>query len=271
MLYIITGRAGSGKTTYVNGILGELAQGGNDKLLLIVPEQFSFASERAILTSFGTRDAQRIEVLSFTRLADYVGRSLGGLAHEYADEGTKIIIMLRALEGIRDELQFYASHVESVALARELISLVSEFKKERVTPQMLREASDKTEIQTLSLKLRELALIYAAYTSLFENKYDDTDTIPDKLCDTLSANNFFAGYTIVIDAFKGFTAQEFEIIQYLCRQAEDVYITLCTDDIYGKDPSMIWDAVNETGIKAELHIYSNSKLTEKQKRLLNRE
>ncbi|MBR3962565.1 MAG: hypothetical protein IKK14_03465 [Oscillospiraceae bacterium] len=29
------------------------------------------------------------------------------------------------------------------------------------------------------------------------------------------------------------------------------------------------DAVNETGIKAELHIYSNSKLTEKQKRLLN--
>ncbi len=247
MLHIITGRAGSGKTTYVNGILGELAQGGNDKLLLIVPEQFSFASERAILTSFGTRDAQRIEVLSFTRLADYVGRSLGGLAHEYADEGTKIIIMLRALGGIRDELQFYASHVESVALARELISLVSEFKKERVTPQMLREASDKTEIQTLSVKLRELALIYAAYTSLFENKYDDTDTIPDKLCDTLSANNFFAGYTIAIDAFKGFTAQEFEIIQHLCRQAEDVYITLCTDDIYGKDPSMIWDAVNETG------------------------
>ena len=247
MLHIITGRSGSGKTTYVNGILGELAQGGNDKLLLIVPEQFSFASERAILTSFGTRDAQKIEVLSFTRLADYVGRSLGGLAHEYADEGTKIIIMLRALEGIRDELQFYASHVESVALARELISLVSEFKKERITPQMLREASDKTDIQTLSVKLRELALIYTAYTSLFGNRYDDTDSIPDKLCDTLSANDFFAGYTIVIDAFKGFTAQEFEIIKHLTRQTENLYITLCTDDIYGKDPSMIWDAVNETG------------------------
>ncbi len=247
MLHIITGRSGSGKTTYVNRILGESAQGGNDKLLLIVPEQFSFASERAILTSFGTRDAQKIEVLSFTRLADYVGRSLGGLAHDFADNGTKIIIMLRALEGIRDELQFYASHAESVALARELINLVSEFKKECITPLMLREASEKTDIRTLSLKLRELALIYTAYTSLFENKYDDSDTIPDRLCDTLSANNFFAGYTIVVDAFKGFTAQEFEIMKHLTRQAENVYVTLCTDDIYGKDPSMIWDAVNETG------------------------
>ncbi len=247
MLHIITGRSASGKTTYVNGILGELAQDGNSKLLLIVPEQFSFASERAILTSLGTRDAQRIEVLSFTRLADYVGRSLGGLAHDFADDGTKIIIMLRALEGIRDELQFYASHVESVALARELISLVSEFKKECITPQMLREAAEKTDIKTLRSKLRELALIYTAYTSLFENKYDDTDSIPDKLCDTLSANNFFSGHTIVIDAFKGFTAQEFEIIKHLTRQAENVYITLCTEDIYGKDPSMIWDAVNETG------------------------
>ncbi len=247
MLHIITGRSGHGKTTYVNGILRELAQGGNEKLLLIVPEQFSFASEREMLTLLGTRDAQHIEVLSFTRLYDYVGRSLGGLAHDFADDGTKIIIMLRALEGLRDELSFYASHAESVALARELISLISEFKKECVTPQMLRDAAEKTESKTLALKLRELALIYTAFTSLFENRYDDSDTLPDKLCETLSRNNFFDGYTIVIDEFKGFTAQEFEIISHLLRQADNVYITLCTDDIYGKCPSMIWDSVNETG------------------------
>lgn len=247
MLHIIIGRSGSGKTTYTNKILGELAQDGNDKLLLIVPEQFSFATERSILTSFGTRNAQKIEVLSFTRLADYVGRSLGGIAYDCADEGTKIIIMLRALEGIKDELTLYAAHFDSVALARDLIHLISEFKKERITPQILRDAADKTGIQTLSVKLRELSLIYNAYTSLFDNRYEDSDTVLDKLCSTLKENDFFAGYTIAIDAFKGFTAQEFEIIHQFIHQAENVYVTLCTDDIYCKDPSMIWDSVNETG------------------------
>lgn len=247
MLHIITGRSGTGKTTYVNKILGELAQDGNDRLLLIVPEQFSFASERSILTELGTRNAQNTEVLSFTRLADYVGRSIGGIAHDVADEGTKVIVMIRALEGIKDKLSIYASHTESIALAHKLTDLVSEFKRERITPQMLNEASNKTEIQTLSVKLRELALIYATYSSMFENRYDDVSTVTDKLCSTLSSTDFFSGYTIVIDSFKGFTAQEYEIIKHLIKQSENTYITLCTDDIYGNDPSMIWSAVNETG------------------------
>ena len=247
MLNLILGRSGSLKTTYVHSILGELAQTSNDKLLIIVPEQFSFATERKMLARFGTLNAQNIEVLSFSRLADYVNRITGGLNGDFADEGAKIILMLRALESVKLNLNFYSKHTDSISLAKQLIALFSEFHKERVSYEMLENASKEISTNILSMKVSELALIFEAYTSLLENSYSDTDTLPDRLVDILKHNNIFKGFTIAIDAFKGFTSQEFEIIRLLTKQSDNVYITLCTPDIYARDASLIWDAVNETG------------------------
>ncbi len=217
---------------------------GENKLLLIVPEQFSFASERRILQDLPAKEAQNIEVLSFTRLSDYVGRSLGGLSGVFAEDDTKIIIMLRALEGLKDNLELYSKHSKSVSLAKQLIVLISEFKRECVTPELLEEASKLTTIDTLSKKLHELSLIYKAYDALFTISYIDDDTILDKLSEKLENNNMFDGYTICIDAFKGFTKQEYRIIKHLLKQAENVYISPCTNDIYLKDPAMITKSVN---------------------------
>ena len=106
MLNLVLGRSGCGKTEYLRSVLRSRAVSGDSKLLLIVPEQFSFESERSFLLSMRTEDAQKIEVLSFTRLYNYVGRTLGGLSGVTANNGTKIIVMLRALEGLSDSLEW---------------------------------------------------------------------------------------------------------------------------------------------------------------------
>ncbi|MEG1614983.1 MAG: PD-(D/E)XK nuclease family protein, partial [Oscillospiraceae bacterium] len=55
---------------------------------------------------------------------------------------------------------------------------------------------------------------------------------------------------VVIDAFKGFTAQEFEIINQIMCQADDVYITLTTDNIFGSDDGTdLFSCVNQTAKK----------------------
>ena len=46
MLRLILGRAGSGKTEYVRQMLCDKLLAGERDLLLIVPEQFSFETER---------------------------------------------------------------------------------------------------------------------------------------------------------------------------------------------------------------------------------
>ncbi|MEG1244130.1 MAG: hypothetical protein RSD17_04785, partial [Oscillospiraceae bacterium] len=65
MLYFVTGRAGSGKTSFVRNKLAQLAKSGKDGMILIVPEQFSFESERSMLSMLGAKDALNIEILSF--------------------------------------------------------------------------------------------------------------------------------------------------------------------------------------------------------------
>lgn len=251
MLNLVLGRSGCGKTEYLRSILRSYAGSGDSKLLLIVPEQFSFESERSFLIDMETVDAQRIEVLSFTRLCNYVGRTLGGLSGVTADNGTKIIVMLRALEGLSDTLTWYASHVHSVSLAKELVSLVSEFKKERITPDMLRKAAAATALNTLKMKLSEIALIYETYNTLFEQSYIDEDTEHERLIRSLESNDFFRGYTICVDAFKGFTGQEYEILKHLISQAENVYLSLTLDDIHHSDCEMIFGSVRDTAKRLE--------------------
>ncbi len=246
MLNLILGRSGSGKTEFSRHILKSRAQLGDKRLLLIVPEQFSFASERALLSDLPADLAQNIEVLSFTRLCDFVGRELGGLAVNTIDDSVKIIVMMRTLEGLKDSLKLYAAHTDSTSLAKEFLSLIDELKKERITPDMLDAVSEKTASAALSLKLKECALIFRTYDAVLSQSYTDESTLSDMLCQKLECNDFFSGYTICIDAFKGFTGQEFEIIKHLLIQAAEVYITLPTDDIYANDPSMIFVSVNET-------------------------
>ncbi|NLL63956.1 MAG: hypothetical protein GX241_07010 [Ruminococcaceae bacterium] len=252
MLNLVLGRSGSGKTEYIRNILKERAKASDNKLLLIVPEQFSFASERSFLLDISAKDAQNIEVLSFSRLCDYVGRSLGGFAGTHTGDDTKIIIMLRALNSIQDSLTLYKKHVKSIPLAKELIVLVSELKKECISPEMLKTASKNVRQATLKNKLSDLSIIYDAYETLFSSKYVDYidgDSLLERLAKTLENNLFFNGYTICIDAFKGFTGQEFEIIKHLISQADEVYVSLCTPNIYDDDPAMIFASVNETAKK----------------------
>ena len=80
MLELILGRVGTGKSEYLYERLGECARGDAEKIILIVPEQYSFESERNILTRLGNRLAQRVEVLSFTRLCDRFFREYRGHA-----------------------------------------------------------------------------------------------------------------------------------------------------------------------------------------------
>ena len=66
MLELILGRAGTGKTTLLRK---RLAESTAPKTILIVPEQYTFESEHALLMEYGAETANRVQVYSFTRLA----------------------------------------------------------------------------------------------------------------------------------------------------------------------------------------------------------
>lgn len=231
MLQIIFGAAGCGKTCYARELAGRLAKEGK-RTALIVPEQHSFETERAMLKLLGAQLAHSVEIFSFTRLAERVARDLGECAGKRLDNAGRAVVMSIALSELRGETEYYRGKRQSSDFISHLTDAVKEFKICSVTPEMLESACVKTD-GTLSRKLHELSLIYRAYDAVAaQTALDPLDDL-DRLRRHLNEHSFFSGCTVIIDSFRGFTGQELAIISQIMRQCEDCVITLCAEEPSG--------------------------------------
>ena len=230
MLQFILGKPSSGKTFTVIKKIKDLTKIGKESIL-IVPEQFTFESERLILKELGDKASLNVSVLSFTRLYDEVGRNVGGIAGTVLEDADKVIFMSRALNILKDELKLWRRYVSSVSFAKTMLDTVGEFKINAFGCDDLLEAAEEIKNPPLAAKLQEIALIYRQYDMFVGEKFIDTADCLTKLYNTLGNYNFFEGKTVFLDSFKGFTGQQFKIIERIISQAENVYISL-TDDVY---------------------------------------
>lgn len=229
MLRLILGRSGSGKTQTVRSLLKELAQEPQKKLMLLVPEQSSFENERAMLRLLGAKNAQRVEVTSFSRLADAVFRRFGGAAGRRLDDGGRSIFMSLALEQVKDQLVFYRKNAESTELISLMLSACAELKMCEVGPKDLEQAAQSMRTGTLRQKSTELALIFSAYEALVAQSYVDPLDDLTRLKSALQEHDYFRGYTVAVDGFQSFTVQEYGILDLILHQADELYTALCAD------------------------------------------
>ena len=128
-------------------------------------------------------------------------------------------------------MDIYFRHRESPALAAKLLDLVAECRQCAVTPTELQAAADKLPDSVLRRKSRELALILDLYDTLVARSFIDDQDDLTRLNDTLLDHSFFHGRIVAIDAFKSFTVQEQRILSRILAQAQEVYLTLCTDTL----------------------------------------
>lgn len=228
MLQFIVGRAASGKSYTVTEKIAEcLDRGGNPYLL--VPEQFSFESERAILARFGERKADGVRVISFTRLCDEVERIYGGSSGRELCDADKIILMGRALRASKEELRLWKSYSASAGFTENMLNAVSEFKIHAISPDDLLAAADKISDASLVAKLKDTAVIYRNFNLLLSEKFIDPNDRLTKLYHTLENHKFFEGKDVFIDSFKGFTGQQFKIINKIIAQASSTTVSLALD------------------------------------------
>lgn len=243
MLYLVQGRSGTGKTSYVFNVLSELAKSGNNRLLYLIPEQSSFESETAFLKMLGPNLCRNINVMSFTRLYDMVMRQTGGFVGTPIDDGVRKILMSLALEDCVDRLEIYKQQALKPQLTDLMLSAVKEFKMCGISSDDLREKARKTAGTDLSQKLKEVSLVNDVYNAYISKSYIDPLDNNARLEKRLGEVKFFEGYTVVVDGFSGFTAQEQKILDLIMEQSRDFYITLCMD---GKKEGELFFTVNRT-------------------------
>lgn len=234
MLRLITGRISGGKTLHIHNLIKEkVEQGGS--VMLIVPEQYSFRTEKTMLNLLGAKGADSVKVVSFSFLAENVLKKYGLNSNPRLDDSTRALMMSLALEAVSGSLEVYGRHRYSSLVITQMLKTIKEFRQCAVTSEMLRDTSAKLGDSLLKSKLNELSLITEAYSAIVENSYFDDECALDVLCDVIDEQKIFEGTTVFFDGFRGYTSQELRVMERIFRQADDVYVTVCVDKSYAID------------------------------------
>jgi ATP-dependent helicase/nuclease subunit B len=173
-LRIVFGRAGSGKTSWCFDSLKQ----SKGSLILLVPESMSHETEIRAGYEFGYISSIGTDVITFERLAYRVFNELGGAKGRYITAATKNIILSQILKNRRQELSFFSGIVGKPGFIKVVADLISEMKKNLVTPEMLNDYIDETIATELKKKLNDISIIYSDYNNYLENTYlDSSDNI----------------------------------------------------------------------------------------------
>ena len=229
MLNYITGRSGTGKSTAVVERIKRTAAETERDIVLIVPEQQTVVWETRIAEALPESAYLRLEITNFTRLANSVFREFGGLADTVVDEGSRMLIVWRAMLSVWGGMTVY----NKTAGGREdrnishLLRALDELKGSGISPSDAEAALEKLETTDASLtaRLRDAVLVYAAYNTLLHEEYIDRGDLLDNLAVTLRDHPYFRGKSVFIDSFFSLTRAEERILEQIIRQTDDVTVT----------------------------------------------
>lgn len=230
MLNFILGRKGSGKTAMGHKILKTAIENGSEAML-IVPKQFTFESDKGILSVMSAEKACRVEVLSFLRLCHMALQTYGGIKKPIAREGVRSILMSVAINSVSDSLIAFSKHKNEISLTQKMLSQLDEMKNNGITPEKLEKCAETVGDSVLSAKMRETALVCRAYDAVVTQSYFDDGDLLGEVADILAGTDFFKNKTIVIDGFSAFSFGEYRLICEMLKKADNVYVTLCAESL----------------------------------------
>ncbi len=244
MVHFILGSAGTGKSTQV---LKQITQAAEQQknIYLFVPEQFTFETERKYYTTLGAKRFQYIKVLSFTRLAHQLFKQFGGIAGDYADNSTKLVLMNLALDEVKTGLQVYRQAMQNIYFSKNILELIREFKNANLSNLDFDEKIRHLKHGITRQKSQDISLIYSTYEAFLSAGYKDSLDDLAKACEIIEQEQYFQDAMVFIDEFAGFTANEFDMIRHMIRQAKQITFTLCTDRQQIGQTSL-FSSVNET-------------------------
>ena len=228
MLKLILGRAGSGKTTTV---LNRLCRAGQERpQVLLVPEQMSHESERALCRAGGPQACLFAEILSFSRLANRVFQTAGGLGEEELDNGGRLLLMYRAVQESAPELKVYARPSRRPAFLQSLLATVDELKSSCAPPEVLVRAGRETGGPE-GEKLQDLGLICGQYQALAAQVALDPRDRLTRAAEKLTLCPWAKGKDLWLDGFTDFTPQQRMVLERLMIQANSVTVALTCDHL----------------------------------------
>jgi len=223
----LLGRSGSGKSRRVGRIIEEKLKEGA-RVALIVPDQFTFETERLLSEKFG--GLMDVSVYSFTTLAQ---RVLKGGVHGFLSRQGRRMAVRKVITEQGKNLSVFSRVQDSPGFAASCDELFTMCKRFEVAPEQLTDAARQLkEGLPLKGKLSELALLYDETEKYLRGRYMDTEDIYAALKAALP-DSFIKDSYVIIDGFLLLTAQLYGIMETMMDIAPGMTISCMVDD--GRD------------------------------------
>lgn len=231
-LKIIYGRAGTGKSTFcINQIKKKINNSPTNKLILLVPEQFTFQTENKVLSAIGERYVLNAEVLSFKRLAHNVFNECGGATRTIMGDAGKSMLIFKVLEDLGDNMTVFKNASRQKGFIDIASKTITEFKKYNVNNEVLDLTINEIEDENLKMKMEELKDVFNEFNSRLHEGYVDEEDQLLLLNEKLDGCSLYDGAEIWIDEFSSFTPNQLSVIGKLLKRAKSVNITLSIDEV----------------------------------------
>ena len=243
MLKLIIGRSGTGKSTR---LLEQVCAASDRRNILLVPDPQSHEMERRLCQLGGAAVSLYAEVLTFTRLANRVFQTAGGLSRDELDAGGRLLLMYRAVQAVSGQLTVYAKPSRRPAFLSGLLATVDELKSCCVSPERLSEVGQEIG-GTDGERLRDLGLICACYDALAaRTRLDPRDRLT-RCAQKLAQCDWADGASFYLDGFIDFTPQQLEVVELLLQKGAELTVALTCDGLEEDEDDMgVFSAARHT-------------------------
>ncbi len=201
-----------------------------EKTFLIVPEQATLALEGRMSKILPASSPLFFEVTNFTRLANTVERTLGGLSAKPSDRPRRALVMWDAINELAPILKVLAPKCGiSAALVNRAISAINEMEAYGIDAEEVRLAAEnaKKTNRRLGDKLSDISVIMPLYKKMLFERYGDTGDELYKLLSLLDENpGYKLAEHIFIYGFTSFTEAQYRLISRLMDISS---LTVCFD------------------------------------------
>ncbi|WP_342512948.1 helicase-exonuclease AddAB subunit AddB [Sporosarcina sp. FSL K6-1522] len=240
-LRFITGRSGTGKTTFIEREIAEELQRDpmGAPVIVIVPDQMSFSMEHSLSVNFGLKGIIRAQVLTFKRLAWRVLQETGGIARMEVDGFGYRMLVRSVLEDNQDAFKLFRQAAGKRGFTEQIGDLMKEFSRYCLDHETMRNLHEELAVanapRTLLDKTSDLSLLLTKIEERLGTEFVDSEGHLALLAAQIQHSELLQEADIYLDGFENFTTREYEIITQLMKYARRVTVVLPMEGMHANN------------------------------------
>lgn len=230
-LHLILGNSGAGKSDRLyEHILVEAGQHPKRTYYVLVPEQFTMATQREFVSRQKNHAILNVDVLSFKRLAYRVFEELGRDTLQVLEDTGKNLILRKLAADLEPRLHVLQGSLHRIGYIDEIKSFLTELAQYRIEPDTLSEMAQQPGVSPLlAAKLADIQMLYTAFLHEIEGDYLLAEEVVEYLAQLVPQSALFDDTVLVFDGFTGFTPVQQTFLEAVFPVVKDCYVALTID------------------------------------------